>query len=247
MATYILPDFLGQVHTRPEYYNSYLWINFTGRTLDSVGPFVRSKNSIQAGNRIGSWQFIAPNEIMENVSHDWEEFESIGTRAAQKSITMRHAGMEGKQVTAGASELVKSFTGGSKTDISSIMGSMNKVGVPDHKVDTTLVYKDTKRRAYDFTFEFSFWNDNDPEEKIFKPIRELQKWTCPDMETDFTKIDFPAIFHIKTMNSDLINIKYGVITAVQPTWMAPFINGYPSRVSLTISFQDMQPLYRSRW
>lgn len=246
---YTMPDFLGQIHTKPDYIYNYLWIRFTGRKLETIGPFVRSKNAIKASeSRIGSWQFIAPNEIMENVSHDWEEFESIGTRAAQKSITMRHAGMEGKQVASAISGVTKSLMNeGNLPEVSSTLGNINKVGVPAHKVDTTLVYKDTKRRAYDLTFEFSFWNETDPEKKIFEPIRELEKWTCPDIDGEFTKINFPAVFNIKTVQSDLINIKYGVITSVQPTWMAPFINGYPSKVSLSISFQDMEPLYRRSW
>jgi len=110
-----------------------------------------------------------------------------------------------------------------------------------------LVYKDSKRKEYSFTIEFGWWRNTDPEEQIFKPIRELEKWTCAEMEDDFTKINFPAIFDIRTVNSNLIHIKYGAITSVQPTWMSPYINGYPSKVSLTISFQDMEPLYRNRW
>lgn len=232
--TYLIPDYLQEMVGG----NDYLKITFTGRSLKSIGSYVRSSNTIQGGSRVGRWEFIAPNEIMEDVSHDWEEFESLAQRTGQKYVAMKHAGAEFVGMSAAAGSLANSK--------SNVATSLGKVKAPEHKVDATLVYKTSHRKKYSLEFEINFYRSSDPKRLIFQPIRELEKCSCADFESgSFTKIDFPAVFTIKSEpNKDLINIKYAALTAVQPTWMAPYINGYPSRVRLTISFVDIKPLYK---
>ena len=245
----------------PEYYgnmfpdhkeNTLLKIKFTAYKLDKIGAWIHSKSTYQRSDAGLSWTFLAPNEINEDVVHTWDEFESIGTRAAQKYVDVSHARAEIDTIGEKGSDLFKALEKNDKK-ISTTINEVSKAGnvgsVPMMKVDTALVYKNSNRRTYSLEWDIHFWNDGKAETEIFEPIRELTKASCAAMDTSGpTKIDFPYIFTVKTIpNSNLININNAVITSVQPVWVYPFIDGYPSRCRLTISFTDLEPLYKASW
>lgn len=228
-------------------------IRFLAKSLEKQSAYARGSNPISTGATRDSWIFALPLEFTEQVAHSWETYQSIGSRLAEKVGEVQTAMSDLQGVAGGATTAFKSMTtnGGaiSSDDIVSQANSaalgMAKSEVPAFRVDTSLVYRDSSRREYSLTV-LLMDDTGDPYNTVFKPVRELEKYSCPDMTTDsLVGINFPNIFEVSSMGTDIINIKNAALISINPTWMYPYINDYPTRCELTISFKDIEPLYRS--
>ena len=228
-------------------------IKFLSKSLAKQSAYARGSNPITTGGSRDSWIFAFPIEFTEQVAHTWETYQSIGSRLAEKVGEVQTAMSDLQAVSGGATEAFKSIAGGkSAIDSDSIVAQANqaalgmtKSNVPAFRVDTSLVYRDSSRREYSITFQIMD-DKGDPYNTVFKPIRELEKYSCPEMSSDsLVGINFPYIFEVASLGSDIINIKNAAIISINPTWMFPYINDYPTRCELTISFRDIEPLYRS--
>lgn len=242
MADYVIPE---------TYQNKedLLWLHFEAREFEKQGGYARGQGSIETGSKLKSWKLLSPTEIMESVSHDWGEYESIGSRIAQKIGEIKTGVNEFKGLT---SALGKSLSEGAgsfsaRKLASNIAYGAANVSVPKFKVDTSMVYQDTKRREYKFVFNFAVtYGGKGPEKEVFEPIREMEKLSCAEIGGEFALIDikFPAIFKVYSEPSGIIKINHAALTAVQPTWKAPFKDGYPISCELQVTVMDIEPLYR---
>jgi len=234
-----------------------LSMSIVAKEITTQSGYVRGNNTPIGTSKINDWLFLAPNEISENVVHTWEEYESIATRLAQQAANLYKVSKIGDQAVRSAEDKISRALEGIPEGQQTIdsrsgllrgaqeIGEINLVDSMGWRVDSPLVYRDSNRREYTFTFSLAHYDNNTTAEDIFKAIRELQELSCPEMEEDSAiLIKFPACFEIKTEPLPFIHIEYAALTAVQPTWKSPYRNGYPIHTDLTLTFKDIAPLYR---
>lgn len=229
-----------------------LWITLTAKEFTSQSAYARGENTIRTGETLAIFTLLAPNQIAENVAHEWGEYESIPSRIAQKVGDIKTAINEGKGLVNAAGSTVQGVreqAGAEKVAarnlVNKVAGAATQVDIPKFKVDSPLTYQNSQRREYSLTFNFAFvYGDSSAEDVVFKPIRKLEELSCAELDDGLINIKFPAVFRINSVPGDLIKINYAVLTAVQPTWNGPFKNGYPISCELQLTFQDIEPLYR---
>lgn len=223
-----------------------LWVVFTARAL--VGQ--DSKNKGKSGSTqlaketSDTFKFLAPNEIMENIGHDYDEYESMSTRVTQKVGAAKKAISETAGLAGGVKEGAKALVANkSAENISNAV--TNAIGGSDviyKKFDAALVYSGTQRREYQFLFNLI--DEGNPRLDIIDVIKRLQRYSSPTATTGTgDKIIPPFVFELKTEPGSMILMPKCVLTAIQPTYRGPFRDGYPSICELTLTFRDMDPLY----
>jgi len=246
MGSYVIPESFQDK-------KDLIWINFIAYDLEQQKAYARGKNPVFKGNgRLGSWKLLAPREISENVSHDWGTYESLASRVAQKVGDIKTLVIEGKTVInalgTGWNESKKQIADDhfSATQIALSTASAATGGVvPKFKMDAATAYQNSKNLQYSMQFQLALMpGDKGSKQTLFDPIRELQILTCAEAVDDLININFPAVFKIFSEPSEIISIEHAVITSIQPTWMAPYVEDYPSVCHLDITFMDIEPLYR---
>ena len=131
-----------------------------------------------------------------------------------------------------------------KNLLSKVVGQGSQV--PKIKVDSSLVYQQTQRREWSMTFELAqVYGDAHPSQSVFEPIQRLQSLSCPEFDSNLVSIKWPAIFQVSSSPSNIIQCRYAVLTAVQPSFHGPYKDGFPTSCSLVLSWTDLEPLYRS--
>lgn len=201
---------------------NYLWLSVEPRELKYTGPW---QNESGGGQNVGissekadeKMMFLAPQELQDNLTHNWEAMENILSRVQEKAAQAKR-------------EL--------------------RMATQQHKVDTALIYQDSNRREISFSINLSVYTDAQTD--VYEPINKLRRYSSPKLsertETQ-TKVGNPYIFRVNTVIGSgkivpLINIKNASLTAIQPNYQGPFINGYPSLAEVTLTFKDMEPLSR---
>jgi hypothetical protein len=48
-----------------------------------------------------------------------------------------------------------------------------------------------------------------------------------------------------TIPSEIIDYPVCALTSVQPDYKAPYVDGYPMTITLTLTFEDLQPIFRT--
>ena len=244
-----MPEF----YTVPESYlnKEVTWIELIAKEFTSQSSYARGSNTIRTGETLAVFKLLAPNQIAENVAHEWGEYESIPSRIANKVGDIKKAVSEAKGVVNALTtgyETVKGQAGSENIAASNLIGKIAgsaQVDVPKYKIDSALTYQNSGRREYSLTFNFAYvYGDKSAEDAVFKPIRKLEELSCAELDEGLINIKFPAVFRINTIPGDLIKINYAVLTAVQPTWTGPYKNGYPISCELQLTFTDVEPLYR---
>lgn len=233
-----------------------LWIMFREKELLSQNSYARGNGAINSKYTGNVWQFLAPSEFMENVMHQWGEYEAITTRLAEKGISIMKglddlsAAMSG--AAAGVQAAKESAGGGGSVQNSMKMigaqiinGIGSGGGVIPAKVDAAYTYQNSNRREFTFTFNLALTPSADSSGfDVFTPVHELKKSTCATVEDSMIQFGFPNIFEISTYPGNILKINHAAITSVQPTWYAPYIKGYPSKCELMVTVIDIEPLYR---
>lgn len=162
--------------------------------------------------------FLAPQEIQDSITHEWQPLENIVSKIAN--------------VVSGARQSAS-------------------LGTSIHKVETPLVYNGTDRRKISLMFNFGVYSD--PYLDVVRPVELLRKYSAPSYTGEkiyTTEIEVPAVFKLLTKTGagtviPIINMRHAVLTAVQPTFSGPYLQGYPSKCELTLEFQDMEPLTKN--
>lgn len=184
---------------------------------------------VEVGGLLYDWDLVAPTDIQENVQHTWEEYSSFQGRIAQLVSDTSKAIATTLQITGGASR------GAGNTDPAKA------------KVDSPMVYTGSKRLEYSLTIPFMRYR-NGARADVFEPIHQFRKLSCATITGgSIDTVNFPAIFEIWTEPADFIYIRFAALTDVQTKYEAPFIGGYPQRAECTLTFMDIQPLYRESW
>lgn len=227
----------------------FFTIKIEAKKIEKQSAYGRGSNAIKTGSGNTTWLFASPEEINEPINHNWEPYESVASRLANKVTEVRKGLTDLSAMAGGATSAFKSISSGSGGN-NALVGAANSavagasnVRIPEFKVDTSLTYKDTERRKFDFEFQLVDLNGN-PYDNIIKPIRKLEELSCAEMTDNLTGINFPNIFKVTSEQSELIKLNHAAIESILPVWKGPYINDYPTQCSVTISFIDIEPLYR---
>lgn len=235
-------------------YDSVLKIRFIAKELLSQKSNARRGQNV--GNKeLARFTFLAPNELIETVSHQWEPYDSIASKIAELAATglkwkSELKGLGGDGIMKQISNLGSKATEGNWSTLdglakkgSSMAGVANKANTSQSRVDMPLVYKNSERRRYEFTLPMSTWNGGPYD--ILYPVRALECLSCPTLadENDLADIIPPCVFEIETDPVGLLNVKTAALVNVQPTFKGPYMNGIPSTCDLHLAFVELDPLW----
>jgi len=219
---------------------NFQWLTLIAKELKVSHSYGGLENVVETGAVLGSFMFLLPEEFSEQTSHSWNEVDNIAgdiatkfTEANQKIVNMSALG-----------DGIGRYSGGDSTGVGSLVKSIGDASKQVQvKVDGALVYTDSTKRGYDFTFELV--NQGDPIKDVIGPIKTLMSLSCA-RQIDALKIDFPAIFELTT-ESGIINIKNAALESVQATYKHGYDkSGYLRAAELSLSFKEIEPLYRHR-
>jgi len=206
--------------------NDCLWITMQSMEIDTQIATARAPGKPMLTTRSTGpfFKFLAPREIQFNVDHSWEPYENITSRLANAIATAaptfgdlsifqnigNTAGSDGK-VTPGTG-WVKSLSG----KMADVMGT----NVAQYRPDAPLVYKNSSNLEY--VFEFDFAPAPNPGgassiTRIMDMVKQLLILSSPSA-TGFVEIKPPYVFTVRSMPSDIINIKYAALKTIQPVY-----------------------------
>jgi len=239
----LIPSFFPNIHK----------VKFVSKKILKQHAYARGSNAIRTdyGDRT-SWVLPLPEEVTIQISHTWDNYESIASRLASKVADVHTAIADFQGLKGAASGAYSSVSAADDTiSVNAAIGAARAAAagaqtteVPAYRVDSSLVYKDSSRR--EFTFSITLIDSiGDPYNTLFKPITELMKLSCPEMQDgDLIGINFPNIFEIYSVGSDLVKINNAALTSIMPVWKPPYINNYPTVCELTLNVRDIEPLFR---
>jgi hypothetical protein len=115
------------------------------------------------------------------------------------------------------------------------------------KPDTPLIYRGSSRRELPITFELA--DQGDPVKDVWDPVQRLREYSSPEHSGDQFNIEFPYVFFLQTVTGNglpipLLTMRRAVLRSVQPSFEGPYRGGYPSRCELTVTFVDMEHVYK---
>jgi len=241
--------------------SGFVWIHLNGKKILDQTSKGTGTVSIPIGKPDVQFAFLAPLAITETVAHNWNEYDSLASRLAQKARTAAKIGAEwnalmktfstgtpsdnaktvlavqhkGKKIGSGQGQFISNW-------MQSAYESVNPHSISKTKVDTPLYYESSDRR--NLNFEVMLVAERDPKADIIDIVKDLMKYSSPNLRNKGITIDFPYMFELYTYPKKWIKYTTLALTAVQPTYNAPFISGYPSSCNLQLTFKDMSPLYR---
>jgi hypothetical protein len=219
---------------------------------------ITSQAAIQRGSGIkrepvgDTFKFLAPLEILETLNHEWAEYDSLATRLAQKIATAQRDLSEGGQALQGLTEEVGGAigkwikgegAGGVQNVLSKAAGRVEGISVKQRKVDAALVYTNSGRRTYQFTFNLV--DEGNPSSDIVEVVNKISRFSCAKAPAQGVDFENPYIFEVTTEPNQFLVIKNAALESVQPTYKSPYRDGYPTACELTLSFKDLDPLYRN--
>lgn len=213
--------------------NDTLWLNLKVKKLEKQTYHARDKGGIITGaTNIDEMSFLMPIEFTETLNHDWEEHQNWASAIAEK---VKLAAQAGSDVYA-ATRLMKNYE-----------TALKSTNVAKIKPDTPLVYRGSGRREIPIDLQLA--DQGDIEYDVMEPINRLREYSSAMNSGNLFTIEFPHIFELSTVTGtgksvDIITMKYAALRSVQPGFRGPYRSGYPSRCELTLTFVDMEPVYR---
>jgi hypothetical protein len=232
-------------HADPTYENNVVWLCLEPKRMDKQPAIARMSPSETKTNV--TFQFLLPNELIENVQHHWEDYECLAGRAAQFYGELNKNWNDASSLGTAAKKWADSMLEGGKSReeaslTNEVRNAVMSSQVFNYRVDSALHYKTSERRRYEITLQLV--ETGDPKSDIMEIVRAIQKFSSPTMQKGtLADIRPPYIFRVYTMPKGWIDIDYAVLNAVQPTFKGPYIDGYPSTCDLLLSITDMSPLY----
>jgi hypothetical protein len=272
-----------------------IWVKIKAIPIYSLTNNARAVNSITSNNdymksheqlaevvpdgKIYSFNFLSPPDLMEQISHEWQPYESIASEIAgiyaKFGISLSEE-IKGLHPTFKQETFLKMVGYGVRSTLSAagqILSSPDKLSefmaqirgfganavksgyVANYRVDTPLQYKGSERRTFDLVFNLINTDKNKNHENVVLPVKLLQMLSTPayprsknngTVDDNFNvDIILPYLFTINTDPGDLITVDLAVLKSVNPTWRGPYIDGYPSRCELRLSFTEYRPLEQS--
>lgn len=208
-----------------EWADNVLWIELTPKKIAEQKVVTATTLQLETGIAPGAevYNFLAPNEFQENINHTWEPLENIMSGLSQKIASTSSSFEQGTEV---------------------------------YKVDTPLLYKDSNRREVTFLFQLSATGKtgSNPKIEVIDPVKNLMKWSTADLSgvVSSSEIELPYLFQIRTKlgtggsYKDIVNIRAAAMSSIQPSYFNPYIEGFPTRCELTLTFIDVEPLNRGK-
>lgn len=255
-------------------FENALWIRFVPMKLISQSTGNRGGSLVYSRNHDNpTYRFLAPTAILENIAHSWEPYDSLQKRLAEKVIALSKTIQETKAVAGGVGALAKGTAAAATSKNYTMMDALHSAvgaageGVIPYKIDSPLVYRDSSRREYTFTFQIvapglmsdyrgiTTIESEEQGENIYnqltKIVKNWQMMSAPAGSNVLT-VELPYIFSIQSENAGgadttgerLLNISYAACTAVQTTFKEPYIDGFPVTCDLVLTFKDISPLMR---
>lgn len=251
------------------------------------------------------FKFIAPNEILSQVGHEWSEYQgfalnalkginnfnkrlkgsvSMLSKTLKKSDDFAQKGLgeirkayadgklslgldeEGQQKFKNSLSSVDTFTDWISNALtvqnaSNIIGGIFNISeslsselysafstispeIPFSKVDAAVTYRNTQHRDFTFTFELVYSDRNSVAQQVYYPINRLMEMSCAERDINNLRIKPPYIFKVYTEPFAFIRMRNAALISVQTNWKYPYINGIPSQAEVTLSFKEIDPVYR---
>lgn len=203
-----------------------LWLQIIPRRLVINDINARLNQTSDTTTSYEPMWFLMPSQLMTNIKHNWDD---LATPAGAL-----------RDITSKISNQLK---------LADETGKYSGNGISTgHKADNPYLYVGTERRTLGLSLEFSVFSDTYSD--VFYPIQELIRHSSPEIASGSTEFTYPYIFSLQTWTGtskavDVISIKSVAITSVQPTYLGPWIGGYPSKATVEIDFEDLNPLYKS--
>ena len=222
-----------------------LWIEIQAQRL--ISQTVNANGEPNVSSKMEMFRFLAPDSIIEHLGHTWAGYESLYSRASQAGATAIKGINEGAIIGNAGVSLIKAITNTSsiKQKLASMATAAGKTNVTQTRIDTPLSYQDSDRRKYDF--EFQLVDEGDTYNNVVFPVKKLEQYSCPGFRNGVA-IDLPYVFKIRSFpnhgGKSLIDIGYSALTVVTGTYNGPYRNGFPTHATLSLSFEELQPLYR---
>lgn len=235
-------------------FNNLTWIHLLGKKLKSQTSTVKGgRIQVDDTQPVYDFSFIAPEEMMETISHDWTEYESWVNRLGGLLQTGTKLKADLRGIGTNIQQLVdKGVQSWEESDTSTLTNYLKNVspetGIPQTRIDSPLVYSGSQRREWNFTVHLAAFKN--PVKEIALPVFWLMKLSCPQKHEGSVYIEAPYVFKFKTYdnyanNNNLIYSNWCALKAVQPTWSGPYIRGYPLKCDLTLTLVEIEPLYSS--
>lgn len=182
------------------------------------------------------FEFLAPPELSESLSHTWEPYDSVQsqlagfmakTGAGLKQIASMLGLKEGEDTIknilkqAGISiSNVKDKLKQSDNKINTFINELSKVTtagtVQNYRVDTPLQYKNSERRQWEFTFNLINDTEDNNETVVVEPVKILEMTSCPTYKetsdvSNNTEIGLPYLYSITTLPQNVDGTTYPLI------------------------------------
>lgn len=207
-------------HSRYDQGNeNYLWISIKPRKLSYTNPVentnLRANIDTIKDNSLTSFMFLAPEELQDNVAHNWEPLENLISRISDK--------------VGQAQQSISMSTEVHKVDTALIYQDSNR-----REISFTV-----NLAVYDNPDKDVFEPIRLLREYSAPSLKGTASYQTEVGNPFIFKVD-TVIGTSKVV--PLINIKHAALVAVQPTYKHPYIQGYPSSCELTLTFKDMEPL-----
>ena len=207
-----------------------LWLMVTpmrldvSQVLDTRGPGAVSTTPVDEP----TYKFLMPTQYSTSQNHEWDKFESVGVKFNELATEVTHA-----------------------------LHNVTSLHATSAKSDAPLFYKDSARREW--TFEFQFIIYKDAYKDVWLPIQEFLQMSSPKNTGGEAfgvggqiGIEIPYLFRLQTVTGSgvpvpVLSVDEAVITSVQPKYEQPYIGGFPSKAELTLTFKDMNVLYKDSY
>jgi|WetSurSiteA1Bulk_404760.scaffolds.fasta_scaffold51326_2 hypothetical protein len=246
---------MGQQYKYPDHHvwgqTQSCWLVLEVFKVESQNSITRGKEGIEMSNTGDVFEFLMPLELMESITHDWEAQDTINSRLSELGA---QAGKEAQQFGSTAQSLGDLKKNWNQADhnrmVSSIADVIRKstnTKIPNKlKVDTPMAYKDSQRREYSIPIQLSTWKS--AKDDVFEPVKLLRGLSCASWGANSYSIELPHIFKVYTKpTKEFLYIETAALISVQPTYRAPYIDGYPSFCDLQLTFREIQPLYKENF
>lgn len=250
------------------------WINLVAFKITKQKAFARAEDAILTEQMEYHFKFLMPEEVQEDIGHEWGEYDSMTTKLGQMwakldqdlgvvESTANNWREIFKGAGAGAGAVkdaimndnpngggANMFTGAMRTARSAGNSAFkNFLTVEDaqsRKMDSALVYQNSRRRQYQMTFHFADLGGDQSQmmQDILYPIQLLEFLSCANPGSGAIDVELPAIFKLYTEPFSWFNVDYAALMSVQPTYHGPYRLGIPTHAEVQCTFQELPPLYR---
>lgn len=221
-------------------YTGALWIELVPKKLDQINTGGRG-GTFRTSELGPTYRFLAPVDgVQETHNHDWSTNDSFYSNLLKIDMHLRTGIKYGKQITKQVGGLAKrSLEKGRLPSINEAIGA-TAVDKKPHKIDTPLVYENSARRQFLFTFPLLSEGLKTP---LVEIVKDIQGFAAAKSKGATYGIEWPHVWSLQSEPRGVLNVSLAACTSVQVNWLDPYNGGIPQRCELTLGFTDVSPLF----